>query len=248
MTEALLPRVSHSGGCREPRLFRPAHPGDDPIAADAAVSAGRARCRTDRAADHPARGRTADQRADGRYRRAGQRPEGARRGGTGDQAAGSHRQADRRRRACLQPDAGRPGRRHRALQRRHQRGRRCAAGERQDPREHRQDSDRHPRAADRRPRHQRCGGGGADAVAKARGGGALDRQGPVRHRSEAAHRTRQGRQHRHQLHRRHRSRRKSASSRIRRSCRCSASRCSSSSARCATPTASSLPAACAMPA
>ncbi len=42
--------------------------------------------------------------------------------------------------------------------RRHQRGRRGAAGQRQDPRQSRQDPDRHSGAADRRPRHQRRGG------------------------------------------------------------------------------------------
>ncbi len=99
-----------------------------------------------------------------------------------------------------------------------------------------------PEPLDRRARHQRCGGGGADAVAEAAGGCALDRQGPVRSCGQAAHRTDQGRQYRHQLHRRHRRRRKSASSPTRKSCRCSASRCSSSSPRCATPTASSSPA------
>ena len=42
------------------------------------------------------------------------------------------------------------------------------AGQRQDPRQLRQDPDRHPRAADRRAWHQRCRGGGADAVADRR--------------------------------------------------------------------------------
>ena len=42
----------------------------------------------DRAADDPARGRAADQRADGRHHGAGRRPEGAGRGRAGHQAAG----------------------------------------------------------------------------------------------------------------------------------------------------------------
>ena len=54
---------------------------------------------------HPARGRAADQRADGRHPRQRRRPEGAGRRRAGDQAAGSDRQGHRRRRARLQPDA-----------------------------------------------------------------------------------------------------------------------------------------------
>ena len=90
---------------RESRTVGASDAGDDPLAADAAVPAGGARGRPDRADDHPARGRAADQRADGRHPRERRRPEGAGRGRTGDQAAGSHHQGHRRRRACLQPDA-----------------------------------------------------------------------------------------------------------------------------------------------
>ena len=69
-----------AGASHEPRPFRAADAGDDPLAADAAVPARRAGRRPDRAADHPARGGAADQRADGRHHGARQRPQGARRG------------------------------------------------------------------------------------------------------------------------------------------------------------------------
>ena len=54
--------------------------------------------------------------------------QGARRGRAGHQAARGHRQGDRRRRARLQPDAGRSRHGDRALHRRHQRGRCDPAG------------------------------------------------------------------------------------------------------------------------
>ena len=111
-----------------------------------------------------------------------------------------HRQGHRRRRARLQPDGRRPRDGDRALPRRHQRRRRHPARAREDPRQSRPHPGRHSRAADRRPRHQRRRRRGADAVAEAGGGVALDRQGSLRARGAAAVRADEDRQCRPDLH------------------------------------------------
>ena len=184
----------------ESRTVGPADAGHHRFAADAPVPAGVAGRRPDRRGRDSARGRAADQRPHGRHPRQRRRLARARCGRTGHQAARSHRQGHRRRRARLQPDRRRPRHGHRALSGRDQVRGRDPARPREDPRQSRPHSGRHSRAADRRARHQRRRRHRADAFAEAGGRRALDRQGSLRTRRQAALRIDEGRQHRPDLH------------------------------------------------
>ena len=175
--------------------------------------------------------------------------QGAGRGRTGDQAARGDRQGDRRRRARLQPDA---------VDDRVMVTARFLVGTKADDailRVHekiRANFDRIPVGI---PEPLIVGRGindvadrGADAVAQAGGGRALDRQGPLPARRQAARRADEGRQCRPELHLRRQPAADPRRARSREARRSTASRCSSSSPRCATPTARSWPARCATPA
>ena len=192
-----MPPVTRSSGqgiASESRHFGAPDPRDHFIAADSALPARRDRYRSARAVHDSARGRAADQRADGRYPGHGAGPVCARCCPTCRHPARDDRQERRWRRARLHPGRRRWRDGDRALPRGIEPRERRHPHRREAARQLGSHPGRYTRAQGDRARDQRCSGGCPDAIAQAWRGWPIQRSNALRACQPAADRDRQSRQ------------------------------------------------------